>query len=217
MTKNIKEVFQLKITLNSTKPPIWRRIIVPSEYSFWDLHVAIQDAMGWLDYHLHTFVLRDPVTNKKIEIRMQNEKFEDSFNLNDIVGLGDFRGLDTFTSVCFYENNEKIAKYFSDITPKAIYEYDFGDSWGHTVKFEKKYPVARGDKYPHCIAGKMACPPEDCGGVWGYYRYLSIMNDPRHIEHKEIIEWMGEGFDPVSFDPKNVVFDNPKKRYKSSL
>lgn len=157
MSKKINKVYQFKITLSGSKPPIWRRILVPSNYSFWDLHVAIQDSMGLLDYHLHSFFLKDPITNSKIEIGIPNEEDE------------------IFDKKVFPDNKVKISKYFSMENSSADYEYDFGDSWIHKIKIEKIIDAAAGGQYPKCIAGKMACPPEDCGGIHGYYDFLAIL------------------------------------------
>ncbi len=194
--KNIHHVYQFKISLNNFKPSIWRRIIVPSTYSFWDLHVAIQDSMGWYDYHLHMFEIKDPETNIKVEIGSPDEEFE-AFNRRVLA-----------------DHKEKILKYFSRNNNTARYEYDFGDSWIHTVKLEKILPVTIGEKYPKCLAGKMACPPEDCGGIPGYYHMLSVLSDSNNEEYTEMIEWLGGKFDPEKFDPDNVIFDDPKERFK---
>lgn len=192
---NINEVYQYKISLNGSKPLIWRRIVVPSGYSFWDLHVAIQDAMGWIDYHLHLFEIKEPLTNTKVEIAIPDE--ED--------GL--------FDRTILPERKEKISEYFNENNRKARYVYDFGDLWIHTIKLEKILPAKIGEKYPKCTAGKMACPPEDCGGIGGYYNMLEILSNPHDEEYDEMIEWLGGEFNPETFDPKDVWFDDPEERY----
>ncbi|MDP2302427.1 MAG: plasmid pRiA4b ORF-3 family protein [Ignavibacteria bacterium] len=196
MSKKINEVYQFKISLNNSKPLIWRRIIVPSTYSFWDLHVAIQDSMGWLDYHLHMFEIKNPMTNIKIEIGMSDDEYE------------------AFDRIVLSDHKVKISKYFNEKNRNARYEYDFGDSWIHTIKFEKIIQAKVGEKYPKCIAGKMACPPEDCGGIGGYYNLLSVLSDPKNEEYTEMIEWLGGEFNPEIFDPTDVLFDDPKERFK---
>ena len=81
------------------------------------------------------------------------------------------------------------------------YTYDFGDDWDHIVAIEKTQPAAYGQSYPLCVAGKRNCPPEDCGGVWGYAELMEILADPAHPERAERLEWMGEeDFDPEAFD-----------------
>ena len=196
MIKNINEVYQFKIILTGSKPSIWRRILVPSNYSFWDLHVAIQDSMGWLDYHLHIFEIKNPATNIKVEIGIPDE--EDN----------------VFGRIVLPDYEERISKYFKGNNKTAKYEYDFGDRWRHTIKFEKILPASIGEKYPKCIDGKMACPPEDCSGIGGYYNLLSILNDPKNEDYSETIEWLGGEFDPEKFEPKQVSFDDPKERFK---
>ncbi len=196
MSKKINEVFQFKITLTSSDPSIWRRILVPSNYSFWDLHVAIQDSMGWLDYHLHSFSIIDPITNGKVEIGIPDKEY------------------DAFDRKVLADHKVKISKYFNENNRNARYEYDFGDSWVHTIKFEKIVQAADGEKYPKCIDGQMACPPEDCGGIGGYYDLLSVLSNPKNEEYNEMIEWLGGEYDPEKFDPKDISFDDPKERFK---
>jgi hypothetical protein len=196
MAKKINEVYQFKITLTSSEPSIWRRILVPSHYSFWDIHVAIQDSMGWLDYHLHSFSIKDPITNSKVEIGIPDEEY------------------DAFDRKVLPDHKVKISKYFNENNRNARYEYDFGDSWIHTIKFEKIIQATDGEKYPKCIDGQKACPPEDCGGIGGYYNLLTVLSDPKNEEYNEMIEWLGGEFDPEKFDPKDISFDDPKERFK---
>jgi len=196
MVKKISEIYQFKITLNDSNPSIWRRIIVPSDYSFWDLHVAIQDSMGWLDYHLHVFEIINPVTGEKVEI--------------GIPGDDD----DLFERVILPDHKEKVSDYFNEINCEARYEYDLGDSWIHTIRFEKILPALTEKKYPKCIGGKMAYPPEDCVGIGGYYNLLSILRNPKNEEYEDMITWLGGEFDPKLFGPEAVSFDDPKKRFK---
>lgn len=194
----MKQIYQFKITLKDIEPPIWRRIHVPETYTFWDLHVAIQDVMGWLDYHLHEFEMIHPATGMTVNIGIPDEDFD----------------LDTEILPGW---KQKIADYFSIENSKAEYIYDFGDNWIHEIKLEKILPQERGIKYPLCIDGKRACPPEDCGGTWGYENFLKIIMDPRHERYEELLEWVGGEFDPEHFDVREVHFDNPKKRLKMVL
>jgi hypothetical protein len=196
MAKKISELYQFKITLNDSKPAIWRRIVVPANYSFWDLHVAIQDSMGWLDYHLHEFEIVNPTTCEKVRIGLPDEEYDEP----DKIAIPDHK--------------ENISDYFNKNNCIARYEYDFGDSWIHTIKFEKILLAIPGEKYPKCIGGKMACPPEDCGGIPGYYNLLSILKNPKNEEYEDMINWLGGEFDPKLFDPESVLFDNPMKRFK---
>ena len=195
MSKALKNVYQFKVTLKDIRPPIWRRIQVPQDFTFWDLHVAIQDAMGWLDYHLHAFHMVNPRTGFKEEIGTPDEDF----------------GWDDDKIHAGWER--KISRYFTSENNKALYTYDFGDDWRHEVKLEKILPRHKEVKYPLCVTGKRACPPEDCGGVWGYADLLEVLKDPEHEEYEATVEWAGEDFDPEKFEIAEVVFSDPKVRW----
>jgi len=189
-------VFQFKITMKDIDPPIWRRILVPEKYSFWDLHVAIQDAMGWLDYHLHLF---------KIRYERENDV--------DLIGIPDedpFEGEPE--TLPGWEI--PISDFFRELGKVAEYEYDFGDGWRHEVLFEGMLLKEKNKKYPKCIGGARACPPEDCGGVGGYYRLLEIFADSSNEEYEEMVSWLGKKYDADDFDAGKVKFENPKKRWK---
>ena len=190
MKDTFESIYQFKISLKNSKPTIWRRIQVPENYSFWDLHTAIQDAMGWMDCHLHQFSFTIPPFNIRVDIGLPED--------NEYL----------------HSTRVKIKKYFLREKVKANYWYDFGDDWHHTILLEKILPRDHSQNYPLCLAGKMACPPEDCGGIWNYYHNLKVLSDPNHPEYQDTIEWMGDKFDPVHFDPKEVEFDDPKERWK---
>lgn len=198
MKKKFNLVYQFKITLKDSKPPIWRRIQVPETYTLWDLHVAIQDAMDWLDYHLHRFEVIDPATGMKIKIGIPEEEF------------GEYGE----TPPGWKEN---MSDYFTMEDRKVDYIYDFGDKWIHKIKLEKIITREDGVKYPICVKGKRASPPEDCGGVWGYEDLVKIIADPNHEGHEEMLGWMGGDFDPEYFDVKDICFDDPKKRLKMAF
>lgn len=196
MKTKFERVYQFKIALEGISPPIWRRIQVPENYTFWDLHVAIQDAMGWLDYHLHEFAIPVRSTGAKVRIGIPDEEFARPI----LPGWG-----------------KKITRYFLKENDEVGYRYDFGDGWMHTVKLEKILPRGKDINYPRCIQGKRACPPEDCGGVSGYEELLSVMKDKPHERYEEMVEWLGGEFDPERFDPKEVKFDDPAKRLNAAL
>ncbi len=192
-------IYQFKITLKGISPAIWRRIQVPASYSFWDLHVAVQDAMGWLDSHLHVFRVINPETDVVDEIGIPNiDPFHDD-------------------QPCLAGWEIPLSAYFTKPGTSADYEYDFGDSWEHEILLEKIEDRSQGQKYPRCLAGKRACPPEDCGGTWGYEELLETIRDPSHEEYESTIEWLGEDYDSEAFDPKNVRFDDPRKRWKRAF
>ena len=163
-------VYQFRIELSEIEPTIWRVIQVPSGYTFWDLHVAIQDSMGWLDYHLHAFRVRMPNKKKETEIGIPDKESYDHLVLPGWEVL--------------------VKDYFTDPGKFAIYDYDFGDKWSHHVLLESILMKDSHAKYPICIAGERACPPEDCGGVPGYYQLIEILNDPNHSEYNDNIEWL---------------------------
>lgn len=191
-------VYQFKISLEGIKPQIWRRIQVPENYTFWDFHVAIQDSMGWWDYHLHLFTMPDPEINDEIRIGIPDDEWEDEY---DVVAGWEYY----------------IRDYFSASNSVAMYEYDFGDSWHHRIRLEKILPREHGVKYPICIAGKRTCPPEDCGGVWGFQEFLKAIKNSRHEDHESMLEWVGGSYDPMKFDPGAVKFDNPRKRWRTAF
>lgn len=192
-----KSVLQFKVTLQDIEPAIWRRIQIPEKYSFWDLHVAIQDAMGWYDSHLHQFIVNEPKTNEDQLLGIPDEDgFDDEKTLPD---------WDYFVKDYVEKNNE------------IIYLYDFGDGWYHSIEFEGQFNAGEKTKYPICLDGERACPPEDVGGIPGYYDFLEIMKNPKHKEHKSMVTWFGKKYDSEKFDSKKVKFDNPKIRWKHAI
>ena len=88
--------------------------------------------------------------------------------------------------------------------PRFDYEYDFGDQWMHQLIVEERFPPEQGVKYPICVAGQRACPPEDCGGPWGYSDFVEAISNPDHRGHEEMLEWVGGEFDPERFDLESV-------------
>lgn len=190
-----EHVYQFKITLDDIKPVIWRRIQVPETYSFWDLHVAIQDVMGWLDYHLHEFKIVNPVTKIEDRIGIPDEEWDfDAVKVQAGWGL-------------------KIKDYFTDDTKIAKYTYDFGDNWRHSIVLEAIMPKK---DYPCCLDGERACPPEDCGGEPGYYRFVEIMQDSKHKDHQSMKRWYGRPYKPDVFNHK-LSFSDPAQRLKQLL
>jgi hypothetical protein len=176
-------VYQFKITLIGATPPIWRRIQVP-DCTLDKLHEHIQTAMGWTNSHLHHFRLGEQLYG---DPELMPENFEE---------MG-------------YEDST--TTMLSDLVPKTgkrfhfIYEYDFGDGWEHEVVFEGRPAVDPKAKYPVCLEGARACPPDDCGGVWGYADFLEAIQNPDHEQHEELLEWVGGKFDPVKFDPAKAT------------
>ncbi len=166
--------YQIKITLKDSKPPIWRRVLVRSDITLGHLHQVIQAAMGWFNAHLHAFYIADlsyGMDHPELDLELQDDYTEDEVRLFEV---------------------------FGQPQAKARYGYDFGDGWSHTLLLEKVLPLEQ-PSYPQCIGGKRACPPEDCGGVWGYAEMLDILANPKHREYKTYRDWVGGHFDPEAF------------------
>lgn len=173
-----KTVYQLRIDLVGSKPPIWRRILIDPDRSMHDLHCAIQNAMGWMNSHLHSF------EKGGVYFEEPNEEFDD-------LGWGER----------YDEHDYSIGSVLMFEKDYINYTYDFGDDWQHKIRLEKILPYDPDQPLPACIKGKNACPPDDIGGLWGYYDFLEIINDPEHPEHDEYAEWVGcDTCDPTEFD-----------------
>lgn len=173
-------MLQVKIQLRGvSKPPIWRRLVVPADIRLHRFHTAIQAAMGWVDCHMHVFStdsgeygLADP------ELGHQDER------------------------------RTTLGRLLSQPGDRIAYTYDFGDDWEHEIVLEKRLRAEPGGPCPTCLGGKGACPPEDCGGAWGYARLREALADPTHEEHEDMVEWLelesGSEFDAAAFDVEEV-------------
>jgi hypothetical protein len=176
-----KEIFQIQIALKDFKPKIWRRILIPSDVLLSDFHMIIQISMGWTNSHLHQFIKNRTYYSERM---IEDDLWED-------MGSVDYEKM-------------KISDLLKKEEEKIVYEYDFGDSWEHDIILEKILPVDTDLKHPICLTGKMNCPPEDCGGVWGYAGMLQVLKDPNHEEYESYMEWLDEDFDPKYFDKNEV-------------
>jgi len=163
-------VLSLKVTLRHIKPPIWRRILMPGGLTLGDLHTAIQRTMGWDDGHLHDF-------------DVAGERYGDPSTTDDVTN----------------EDRLTLNAVMKAGVSRFAYTYDFGDNWEHDILIEKRPPAGDPKPYPACVAGKRNCPPEDCGGAWGYADLLEILANPAHPQHEEQLEWLGGEFDPEAF------------------
>ena len=170
---------------------------MPESYSFWDLHVAIQDAMGWQDYHLHEFTVVITDTGRVKRIGIPDDEMPDE-------------------RPCVASWRIPIARYLRYGTDPVSYRYDFGDDWEHILEFEELLPHD-GGTYPRCVAGASACPPEDVGGTHGYLRFLDIIRNRLHPEHAEMLQWVGGSFDSDAFLPGEVKFDDPRRRWEHAF
>lgn len=175
MAKKPTQIYQIKVALDNIRPPIWRRILVPGNTTLLKLHDILQIVMGWEDYHLHMFTIEGLIYGNPAD-----DEYGDLGTIN--------------------EASHKLRQVIHYEGQRFSYEYDFGDSWDHTLLVEKILSPQAGVRYPICLKGKRACPPEDVGGVWGYENFLEAIRDPSHDEHEEYLEWVGGEFDPEAFD-----------------
>lgn len=188
MAKNYGKALQFKITLIETEPVVWRTIQVPENYSFYDLHVAITDAMGWEDCHLHEFTVYPKNKEKRARIGIPSDDEVDDLGAGWEIKLRDYFGRNK----------------------SCHYTYDFGDGWKHEILFQGAFDCEKTDKYPRCIDGENACPPEDVGGSYGFDNFKRAIADPKHEEHELFIEWTGGGFDHKNFEKNKIKFRNPE-------
>ena len=168
-----KKIYQLHIALKWIKPPIWRRVQVPSDITLHDLHKIIQTTMNWMNSHLHIFIVGNTTYGPS----------QNTLPFSKSIGEKNYEKV-------------KISGVLKKPKDKIYYEYDFGDSWMHEVKLEKNLEPKPNKQYPVCIKGERGAPPEDCGGIPGYYELVDIINDPDHPEHEEMKEFAGEDYDP---------------------
>lgn len=170
--KESKSLYQIKVTLVGSKPPIWRKLIVKDNIRLDQLHAVLQIAMGWFNCHLHQYRVGSSY------IGIPDPDFD--FEITD-------------------ERDVYLQDILSNVKDSFVYEYDFGDDWEHKIVLEKILPLDSSQS-PVVIKGKKACPPEDSGGIWGYYDILDAIQDPKHEDHEEMTDWVGADFDPDEFD-----------------
>lgn len=169
------DIAQIKVTLQEIEPAIWRRLEVPAEIKLARLHVALQAAMGWQDYHLHAFRIGEVeygVPDPDSEPMGVPLKDDRRATLRSLVNAGD----------------------------SFVYEYDFGDGWEHDIQVEAVLSPRPRTLYPRVVDGARACPPEDVGGIPGYEEFVKALRDPRHKGHDSMLESAGGSFDPEAFD-----------------
>jgi hypothetical protein len=169
------DIAQIKVTLREIEPAIWRRLEVPAEIKLARLHVALQAAMGWQDYHLHSFGIGE------VEYGMPDPEYES-------MGMP------------MKDDRRATLRSLANVGDLLVYKYDFGDGWEHDVLVEAVLSPRPRTLYPRVIDGARACPPEDVGGISGYENFLEAVHDPRHEEHDSWLEWAGGSFDPEIFD-----------------
>jgi hypothetical protein len=190
------EIYQLKVTLLGASPPIWRRLLVPAEVTLAQLHDVLQTAMGWEDGHMHEFFIG--------QRRFGRPDPEDR-----LMGMPSVEN----------ERTVRLSGILGRVGSKAIYTYDFGDSWEHSIVLEKRLPDDPNMTYPVCTDGQLACPPEDCEGIPGFYDLVEALGDPNHERHEEMLDWIGDAVDPQAFSIDNVnrmLASLRKHRHKTS-
>lgn len=184
-----QHVYQIEVTLLGTEPPIWRQLLVPSSLTLEQLHDVLQTAMGWQNCHMHEFC----VGKRRFGQPLPPDGFMDEPQIES-------------------ERSAHLGDVLQRAGAKMIYTYDFGDSWEHGIVLKKRLAPNRDTVYPVCLDGQLACPPEDCGGIPGFYRLLDILADPRHKEYEEMREWAGD-YDPEAFSVDKVNKSlQPKRR-----
>jgi len=176
------ELYRIKVTIVGSKPLIWRRIEVSSDMTLAMLHSVLQTVMGWTNTHLNEFQTQDGRRYKST-----NPSFDDGW-CDDAMGA----------------ENIRLHDLKRELEEKIVYIYDFGDRWTHCVHLEHCQQALCEHGVAVCLSGKHACPPENCGGIWGYYDILRAIKDPTHESHQEMIEWLDPKFDPETFDIEHV-------------
>lgn len=175
------DIYQLKVTLLGTSPPIWRRLLVPAGLTLAQLHDVLQAAMGWQDCHMHEF-------------RAGQRHFGQPNPDDRLMGLPPVEN----------ERTVRLSSVLGRVGAKIIYTYDLGDSWEHGLVLEKRLSRDPNTAYPICTEGQLASPPEDCGGIGGFYNLLDALGDPAHDQYDELRDWVGDDYDPDAFSVDHV-------------
>lgn len=162
----------LRVSLRDVEPEVWRRLVVRSETPLPKLAGLLERVMGWGGYHLHMF---------------------------DVGGIL-FGVPDEDADYLINEKAATVKHVLPQPGSSLRWDYDFGDGWEHDVVTESMESPVNGTRYPVCLGGERACPPEDCGGVPGYEDLLRVLGDPSDPEHEHTVSWAPAGFDPAVFD-----------------
>jgi Plasmid pRiA4b ORF-3-like protein len=179
----MNDIIQLKISLNHSKPLIWRQILITKETTFFELHHIIQIAMGWDNYHMFEFDLEGYRIGEIDEEEKNNGYGSDQVSDCREVTLGDL-----------ITQQKEIINYL----------YDFGDNWRHEIKVERFLNIDNATLYPTCIGGQMNCPPEDCCGIHSFYNCIEVLKNKKHPDYKDIAEWFAKRYNPTKFDKEKV-------------
>ena len=197
-------IYTLRVELEHISPLIWRRIAIAGNATFWELHVAIQDAMGWNDSHLHQFEFLRARGQAPLAIGIPSR--EDEAEFRPLAGW-----------------EHRVADHISRQSSEFQYTYDFGDDWEHRIVLEEIGPAQAGVRYPKCLAGERASPPDDSGGPHSYADFLAVIADKSNPEHSSMHRWarsikrLKRRFDPEYFDEREVRFSDPQPRLQGLL
>lgn len=176
-----QEIYRIKVTLLGTNPPIWRRLLVPADFTLEQLHGVLQIAMGWQNSHMHEFT----IGHRRFGPPPPAE--------------ADFDG-----PLPESERRAKLSNVLGAAGATAIYTYDFGDSWEHEIEVEEHLAADPRRACPACVGGERHAPPEDCGGIPGFYMLLEALRDPRSRDRASFLGWFGGRFDPDAFSTATV-------------
>lgn len=172
--------FQFKIQLSGLKnPKVWREIVVNETITFHNFHKIIQTCMGWDDYHMYQFSPSGYGSFPCMELKTPDSDAEFSPISNLKKGY----------ELTYDSSKAKLSDYFNTKGQKMTYIYDFGDDWNHVISLKKIWPGTT--DHPMLVAGEGKCPPEDCGGVWGFEELIETVNNPQHPEYEDMREWLG--------------------------
>lgn len=177
----------LKISLKESSPPIWRRFVAPSDMPLDVFHECLQIIMGWENSHLYEFLVGDRRNGQRYVGNPMGD-MDDFFG-----GMDDYGDLNA---------SDYDLSFLKRKGMKFTYVYDFGDSWTHEIVVEDANYDYSGDPPVVVLKGKMNCPPEDCGGLYGYYDILELLKNPKK-DKDGILEWLGE-YDPDAFDMDEI-------------
>lgn len=180
----------LRIELLEVVPLVWRRVLVPDQWTLASLHHYLQWVMGWTDSHAHEFQVGDGLVAPDWWIQEAGSN-EEAGRYSD-------------------ERRVSVAAVVSELGARGEFEYrcDMGDGWEHRIVIESpRTSTVNDSSLPVCVAGENACPPEDVGGPHGYTMFLEILADRQHEQHEDMMRWVGGAFDPKGFDLNRINRD----------
>lgn len=193
----MRDIIQLKMSLIGSDPVIWRRVLVKKELTFYGLHCVIQQLMGWDDDHMYDFVIDgkrltegdDIDFSEMLDLLKNNNEVEEELEDEE----------DERDEEEDYPLHQTLGELLTKVKKKFKYEYDYGDNWEISIQVEKYLDIDKNIEYPRLIDGALNGPPEDCGGIWGYYNLVEALENKKHPDHDDISDWIGE-YDPNYFN-----------------